>query len=127
MSEKASIISKNGSVSRFAGPGYRNVKIIAVVAGLIGFLLACLSPLMPVNQTTAQLNWPQDNQVVNVAAPLVSFVPIDMRVSVPCATAAELPVPWRRPALDAAGRWTGRDVSRPVHPRHLRQHHRHRP
>ncbi|PXW30616.1 UNVERIFIED_CONTAM: EmbC-like arabinotransferase in arabinogalactan biosynthesis [Williamsia faeni] len=91
MSEKASIISKNGSVSRFAGPGYRNVKTVAVVTGLIGFLLACLSPLMPVNQTTAQLNWPQDNQVVNVAAPLVSFVPIDVRVSVPCATAAELP------------------------------------
>ncbi|HEY9312970.1 arabinosyltransferase domain-containing protein [Williamsia sp.] len=91
MSEKTSIISKNGSVSRFAGPGYRNVKIVAVVTGLIGFLLACLSPLMPVNQTTAQLNWPQDNQVVNVAAPLVSFVPTDVRVSVPCTSAAELP------------------------------------
>lgn len=91
MSEKASTISKNGRLRELAGPGYRNVKIVAVVAGLIGFLLACLSPLMPVKQTTAQLNWPQDNQVTNVAAPLVSFVPTDIRVSVPCATAADLP------------------------------------
>ena len=97
MSEKASTIDTERPttgkrrLARYVGPGYRNVKIVAVVSGLIGFLLACLSPLMPVNQTTAQLNWPQDNQVANVAAPLVSFVPTDMRVSVPCSTAADLP------------------------------------
>ncbi|GGF14813.1 arabinosyltransferase A [Williamsia phyllosphaerae] len=69
---------------------YRYVKIASAVTGLLGFLLALITPLLPVNQTTAELSWPQ-GQVNNVAAPLVSFVPIDMDVAVPCSLAASLP------------------------------------
>ncbi|MFZ2239147.1 MAG: arabinosyltransferase domain-containing protein, partial [Gordonia amarae] len=66
-------------------------RIIAVVAGLIGALLAIAMPLLPVKQTTAELNWPQRDTVGNVTAPLASFVPIDMNLTVPCALAARLP------------------------------------
>ncbi|GAC70936.1 arabinosyltransferase domain-containing protein [Gordonia soli] len=72
-------------------PSARAVKITAVVTGLLGFLLAILTPLLPVEQTTAELSWPQAQKVDDVVAPLVSFVPIDVDVSVPCARAADLP------------------------------------
>ncbi|GAB2666395.1 arabinosyltransferase domain-containing protein [Gordonia jinhuaensis] len=70
---------------------YRTVKIVASVAGILGFLMAVLTPFMPVKQTTAELNWPQSGQVSSVTAPLVSFVPIDMTATVPCSLARELP------------------------------------
>ena len=50
-------------------------RLIAVLAG-IGILLCTLVPLLPVNQTTATINWPQtvgsDGFVSDVTAPLVS-------------------------------------------------------
>lgn len=70
---------------------YRTVKIVAVVTGLLGFLLALATPLLPVNQTTAELSWPQNDTVSDVAAPLVSYVPIDMDLTVPCSLGRELP------------------------------------
>ena len=66
-------------------------RIVAVVCGLIGALLAIAMPLLPVTQTTAELNWPQNDKLGNVSAPLASFVPIDMDLSVPCTLAARLP------------------------------------
>ncbi|MCK5753691.1 MAG: arabinosyltransferase domain-containing protein, partial [Mycobacterium sp.] len=70
---------------------HRTARIVAVVAGLLGFLMALVTPLLPVNQSTAELNWPQGEQVGDVAAPLVSYAPIDMDVTVPCAMASDLP------------------------------------
>ncbi|WAC57824.1 arabinosyltransferase domain-containing protein [Gordonia sp. SL306] len=70
---------------------HRTAKIVAVVAGVFGFLAAILTPLLPVNQSTAELNWPQGDSVGSVAAPLVSYVPIDMDVTVPCSLATQLP------------------------------------
>ncbi len=43
-----------------AGANYRIARLVAVVAGLLGALLAIATPVLPVNQTTAQLNWPQN-------------------------------------------------------------------
>ena len=76
--------------SRSEPRNYRAVKIGAVLTGLLGFLLAVVTPLLPVDQTTAEINWPQGHQVSDVAAPLVSFVPIDVDVAVPCSLAADL-------------------------------------
>ena len=78
---------------------HRTARIVAVVAGLLGFLMALVTPLLPVNQSTAELNWPQGEQVGDVAAPLVSYVPIDMDVTVPCPT--RLPVMSRTIAVCA--------------------------
>ncbi|MGK2318077.1 arabinosyltransferase domain-containing protein [Gordonia rhizosphera NBRC 16068] len=92
-SESTDLAAEKGPEPRRPGrqPDYRIVKIVAVVTGLLGVLLAVLTPLLPVNQTTAELNWPQGDGVSSVAAPLVSYVPIDMDVAVPCALAADLP------------------------------------
>ena len=36
---------------------------VATIAGLIGFVLSVATPLLPVTQTTATLNWPQSGQL----------------------------------------------------------------
>ena len=70
---------------------YRLAKITAVVAGLLGFLMAVLTPILPINQKTAELQWPQNDAITNVTAPMVSFVPIDMTATVPCSLTKSLP------------------------------------
>ncbi len=69
---------------------YRVAKIVAVVAGLLGALLAIATPFLPVKQTTAQLNWPQNGALQSVTAPLISYVATDLDVSIPCSAAAGL-------------------------------------
>ncbi|MFW0786228.1 arabinosyltransferase domain-containing protein [Gordonia sp. CPCC 206044] len=68
----------------------RRAKIVAIVTGLLGFLMALATPLMPVNQTTAQISWPQNGNVGSVAAPLISYVPIDLDAHVPCTAIEQL-------------------------------------
>jgi len=57
---------------------------IAMIAGALGVVLAIATPLLPVVQTTATLNWPQGGQLSNVTAPLISQAPVSMDVTVPC-------------------------------------------
>ncbi|RUP26509.1 MAG: arabinosyltransferase [Mycolicibacterium sp.] len=64
---------------------------VAIVAGLIGFVLSALTPLLPVVQTTAQLNWPQQGQFGNVTAPLISQTPVTMTATIPCDVLRTLP------------------------------------
>ena len=66
---------------------YRTARLVAVVAGLLGTALAVLTPLLPVTQTTAQLNWPQNGVLNSVTAPLISYVATDLDISVPCRAA----------------------------------------
>jgi arabinosyltransferase B len=63
----------------------------ATIAGLIGFVLSVATPLLPVVQTTATLNWPQNGQLNNVTAPLISQVPVTMTVTVPCDVIRSMP------------------------------------
>ena len=69
---------------------YRIAKVVAVVAGLLGALLAIATPFLPVKQTTAQLNWPQNGVLQSVTAPLISYVATDLDISIPCGAAAGL-------------------------------------
>ena len=41
-----------------SGSNHRTARLIAIVAGLLGAALAIATPLLPVEQTTAELNWP---------------------------------------------------------------------
>jgi arabinosyltransferase C len=75
------------------GGNYRIARVVAIVAGLLGALLAIATPLLPVNQTTAQLNWPQNGTFGSVDAPLIGYVATDLNVSVPCQAAAGLAGP----------------------------------
>src|SRR5213592_4539964 len=71
-----------------------NVKVarwVATIAGLIGFVLSVATPLLPVVQTTATLNWPQNGQLNDVTAPLISQVPVTMTVTVPCDVIRSMP------------------------------------
>ena len=62
----------------------RVTRWVATIAGLIGFVLSVATPLLPVVQTTATLNWPQQGQLSSVTAPLISLTPVDVTASVPC-------------------------------------------
>src|SRR6201994_275136 len=73
-----------------AGANYRIARVVAVVAGLLGTLLAIATPVLPVEQTTAQLNWPQNGVVGSVDAPLIGYVATDLNISIPCQAAAGL-------------------------------------
>ncbi len=74
-------------------PDYRRTRIVAVVAGLLGAMLALATPLLPVNQTTAQLNWPQNGVFSSVEAPLIGYVATDLTINIPCQAAAGLAGP----------------------------------
>ena len=62
----------------------RRARIVAIITGLLGFFMALATPLMPVNQTTAEITWPQQGTVGSVAAPLIGYVPIDFDAVIPC-------------------------------------------
>ncbi|MCG7581581.1 arabinosyltransferase domain-containing protein [Mycolicibacterium sp. OfavD-34-C] len=70
-------------------------RLIALVAGFLGLVLCGLTPLLPVNQTTATIAWPQgssaDGAVRDITAPLVSGAPRALDVSIPCSAVATLP------------------------------------
>ena len=69
----------------------RIARWVATIAGLIGFVLSVATPLLPVVQTTATLNWPQNGQLTNVTAPLISQVPVTMNVTIPCDVVRSMP------------------------------------
>ena len=69
----------------------RRARIVAIVTGLLGFLLALATPLMPVEQKTAEINWPQNGQIDSVASPLIGYTPVDLDVTIPCNAVDDLP------------------------------------
>ncbi|MCD5419334.1 arabinosyltransferase [Rhodococcus sp. 852002-51564_SCH6189132-a] len=68
----------------------RTARIVAIVSGLLGFVLALTLPFLPVRQETGELQWPQNGSIDSVEAPLVTYAPLTLRASVPCAAAAQL-------------------------------------
>jgi len=77
--------------ARESAPEVKITRWVAVVAGLLGFVLSILTPLLPVVQTTATLNWPQGGQLTNVTAPLISQTPVSMTATVPCEVIRSMP------------------------------------
>ena len=69
---------------------YRTARVVAAAAGLIGVACAILTPFLPVKQTTAQLNWPQNGTLSSVTAPLIGYVATDLTITVPCSAARGL-------------------------------------
>ncbi|QCR78844.1 arabinosyltransferase EmbB [Mycobacterium avium] len=78
------------SVSTVGGD-VRVTRWVATIAGLIGFVLSVATPLLPVVQTTATLNWPQGGQLNSVTAPLISLTPVDLTATVSCSLVRDLP------------------------------------
>jgi arabinosyltransferase B len=69
----------------------RIARWVATIAGLLGMVSAIAVPLLPVAQTTATLNWPQQGQFANVTAPLISQAPVSLTASVPCSVIRGMP------------------------------------
>ncbi|GAB2650876.1 arabinosyltransferase domain-containing protein [Nocardia goodfellowii] len=68
---------------------FNRYRLIALVSGLLGFVLALLTPVLPVEQDRATLDWPQAGNSTSVAAPLVSYVPLRLRAELPCSVLSE--------------------------------------
>nr|WP_243858347.1 arabinosyltransferase domain-containing protein [Mycobacterium sp. DL440] len=64
---------------------------VAIIAGLVGFVASALIPVLPVVQTTASLQWPQDGRLGSVTAPLITLAPASLETSVPCSVFRDLP------------------------------------
>ncbi len=91
---------------------YRNARLVAVIAGLLGAALAILTPLLPVKQTTAELNWPQNGVLNSVTAPLISYVATDLTIDVPCRAAAGLNSPDKTVLLSTVPKQAPKAVDR---------------
>ena len=63
--------------------GFGRVQKIGIAAGALGVVLAVATPLLPVQQQRASLDWPQP-QSMQLSAPLVDYVPLSLDVSIPC-------------------------------------------
>ncbi|UGT40360.1 arabinosyltransferase domain-containing protein [Nocardia yamanashiensis] len=61
---------------------FHRLRFIALASGLLGFLLAVITPILPVEQDRPVLTWPQGDSA-SVEAPLVSYVPLDLEVRLP--------------------------------------------
>src|SRR6201999_4461455 len=74
---------------------HRLARLVAVVPGIVGAPLCALGPLLPGNQTTATILWPQgvnaDGHITDITAPLVSGAPRALDISIPCGAIATLP------------------------------------
>ncbi|KXP05678.1 arabinosyltransferase domain-containing protein [Tsukamurella tyrosinosolvens] len=69
----------------------RIARIAAVVAGLIGLVLAIATPLLPIKQTAVTIDWPQSGSLAPVTAPLTMYKPLEVDATIPCAVAAAAP------------------------------------
>ncbi|WP_238420874.1 arabinosyltransferase domain-containing protein [Gordonia sp. 'Campus'] len=71
------------------------VRLVAVVAGLLGIVLCALTPLLPVKAVDASFDWPagQDlgTDTSSVMAPLIAQTPQTLDARIPCATLAAAP------------------------------------
>lgn len=89
MREQTQKHPKSGDFGAFASA--RGTRWVATIAGLIGFVLSVATPLLPVVQTTAMLDWPQRGQLGSVTAPLISLTPVDFTATVPCDVVRAMP------------------------------------
>jgi len=65
-------------------------RILASVFGPLGALAAIAVPFLPVHEHTATLQWPQQNSIADVSAPLVAYAPEQLTLTVPCAAVTNL-------------------------------------
>ncbi|AKK07613.1 arabinosyltransferase domain-containing protein [Corynebacterium testudinoris] len=79
----ATVISKKEAPqsSSATAPGW--LKNLAIISGLLGFVLFILTPFLPVNQTQSSLSWPQGDSLNSVNAPLVAYAPETLELSIP--------------------------------------------
>ncbi|MEJ4113207.1 arabinosyltransferase domain-containing protein [Corynebacterium kroppenstedtii] len=79
---------------RSQGPGtgssIRRTTIVSAVTGIAAFILFILTPLMPVKQTQSSIDWPQNDNINSVVAPLMSYSPESLDFSIPLSLVTRL-------------------------------------
>ena len=73
-------------ITRKPAPSRKSVaqlKTFAIITGLLGFVLFCLTPILPVKQEHAEFTWPQGNDLTSVTAPLISYTPEKIDLTLP--------------------------------------------
>lgn len=87
-----SVSSSLSSALKPLVPTGRTLRIVAVVSGLIGILLCGITPLLPVKEHTASIDWPRTQPLsgptASVTAPLTQQTAQSLTVRIPCATMA---------------------------------------
>ena len=61
----------------------QSLRLTAIIAGLIGFLCFVATPLLPVNQTQSSFDWPQQDSLQSINAPLISVAPEEIDAEIP--------------------------------------------
>ncbi|MDO5032579.1 arabinosyltransferase domain-containing protein [Corynebacterium sp.] len=64
-------------------PKNTSLKLTAIIAGLIGFLCFVATPFLPVNQTQSSFDWPQNDSLQSINAPLISVAPEEINAEIP--------------------------------------------
>ncbi|MGQ4615306.1 arabinosyltransferase domain-containing protein [Nocardia sp. R7R-8] len=64
------------------------IRVVAIITGLLSVVLAVAVPFLPVRMEVASLAWPQAGVASSVAAPLVSYAPVQLSARVPCSALA---------------------------------------
>lgn len=58
-------------------------KLVSIISGLLGFLFFISLPFLPVKQEQASFSWPQGGDLTSVTAPLISYSPQDLSMTIP--------------------------------------------
>ncbi|WP_280307549.1 arabinosyltransferase domain-containing protein [Nocardia neocaledoniensis] len=66
------------------------IRVVAIVAALIGVLSAVAIPFLPVRVDTATVSWPQRGTLTAIESPLVAYAPAELTATVPCAALSSL-------------------------------------
>lgn len=72
--------------------GHIRARTAAILASILGIILCVSIPLLPIEQDTATVSWPQSGATTNIEAPLVSYTPLNFTASIPCESINELAI-----------------------------------
>ncbi|RVW00094.1 arabinosyltransferase [Rhodococcus spongiicola] len=78
------------AAERASAKDVRIARLVAIVSGLLGVILALATPFLPVKQDVATLSWPQNGDLTSVEAPLISYTPLQLHVTIPCTAVGQL-------------------------------------
>ncbi|MFH0412588.1 arabinosyltransferase domain-containing protein [Corynebacterium sp. L4756] len=68
-----------------ARPAPKGLRMAAIITGLLGFVMFLAVPFLPVNQTQSSFEWPQEDSLNSVTAPLISVAPEEIDATIPVA------------------------------------------
>lgn len=75
---------------RTKAAGVDRLKAIAVLSGIAALILFCLTPLLPVKQEQSSFSWPQGGDLRSVDAPLMSYHPENLDITLPLSEVRDL-------------------------------------